>query len=462
MIYEWKSESGLRNFGDALYSEIYSEEFLKFCESSPKYLFFLIGSLICDDTLDYSEYLGKTAVFIHCGWNGRELTKEKAEKAIYIGSRGNETTEKLEYLGINLKGKLDPIYGLDILEFNKSHSKGKSHFAPHISEVSLFKDPSSFGCTDLISPIVKDEKDLQELVSMISTSEFVLSGSMHIAMLAHLLGIPFALFSSNHTQFVDHPIKWVDWLSGFSVERDKVRFVSDRIEGLDWYAQVRMTLESNLKKLQMSKVELEAVRTVITHEMSAERIQIATDYERITRELAADRDQVVLERDLIAIERDQIRIDRDRIIQGLTSELAEYTSERDQIALERDQIALERDRITLRLTSERDQIATDRDRITQVLTSKRDEIAADRDQIASERNLIATERDQIKNDRDLIARKLTSERDRIAGERDEIAADRDQLNVELNQLTSERDQILNSTIWRSTKPIRWFVNLFKR
>lgn len=179
----------------------------------------------------------------------------------------------------------------------------------------------------------------------------------------------------------------------------------------------------------------------------------------------SQRDRIIT---TLTSERDQIAAERDRIIQGLTSELVQNTNERDQIAIQRDQIAIERDRITLHLTSERDQIAADRDRITQILTSKRDQIAADRDQIASERNLIASERDQIKNDRDLIARKLTSERDqiagerdRIAGERDEIAADRDQLNVELNQLTSERDQLLNSTIWRATKPIRWFVNLFK-
>jgi len=302
VIYEWKSENGLRNFGDALYSKIYSDEFLEFCNSREKYLFFLIGSVICDDTLDYAEYVGKTPVFVHCGWNGRELTKEKAKNAIYVGSRGKETTQKLESLGINLKGNLDPIYGLQIQDSSHDYSKGKSHFVPHISEVSLYDDPARFGCTELLSPIINDEQDLQKLVSAILTSDFVLSGSMHIAMLAHLLGTPFALFSSNQTQFVDHPIKWVDWLSGFSVNQDRIRFVTNRIDGLVWYGQVRLTLESNLRNLQISNLEIEAVRTVVSHEMSVERIQIISERDR----LGIERDQIAADRDRISIERNEL------------------------------------------------------------------------------------------------------------------------------------------------------------
>ncbi len=77
--------------------------------------------------------------------------------------------------------------------------------------------------------------------------------------------------------------------------------------------------------------------------------------------------------------------------------------------LQRDQIAADRDRITQELTTERDQIAADRDRITQELTTERDQIAADRDRI-----------------------------------------------------TQERDDLLNSTIWKGTKVLRWAVNSMRK
>jgi hypothetical protein len=51
-------------------------------------------------------------------------------------------------------------------------------------------------------------------------------------------------------------------------------------------------------------------------------------------------------------------------------------------------------------------------------------------------------------------------------ERDEIAADRDRITLELtsvrDQLTFERELLLNSTIWKATKPLRSLIELFKR
>jgi hypothetical protein len=85
MIHEWTTENGNQNFGDALYTLIYSEIFLDQSTKSETHVYFLIGSLICDDILDYASYLGKIPVFIHCGWNGKMLTKEKAKNAVFIG-----------------------------------------------------------------------------------------------------------------------------------------------------------------------------------------------------------------------------------------------------------------------------------------------------------------------------------------------------------------------------------------
>jgi hypothetical protein len=37
-----------------------------------------------------------------------------------------------------------------------------------------------------------------------------------------------------------------------------------------------------------------------------------------------------------------------------------------------------------------------------------------------------------------------------------------QIRPQRDEITQQRDELLNSTIWRVTKPIRWFVNLIKR
>ena len=302
MIYEWKSEAGLRNFGDALYSEIYSDDFLNFCRSSEKYVFFLIGSLICDDILDYAKFIDKTPVFIHCGWNGRLLTKEKAQNAIYIGYRGDETRRKLEDLGIDVVGALDPIYGLNVLDIPIEKSSGKTFFVPHISEISILTDPTIFGCTDLLSPAIVDEFDLGLIVSKIKSADFVLSGSMHVAMLAHLLGIPFGLFSSDVTKFVDHQIKWADWLCSFKVNKEEVRFFSNLNSAQNWYLEVGKLLESNLANLDISKIELSSLSTVLTREFTSKLDELTRQRDELTRQ----RDELTRQRDKLTRQRDEL------------------------------------------------------------------------------------------------------------------------------------------------------------
>jgi hypothetical protein len=40
--------------------------------------------------------------------------------------------------------------------------------------------------------------------------------------------------------------------------------------------------------------------------------------------------------------------------------------------------------------------------------------------------------------------------------------DTDELTQQRDELTQQRDDLLNSTIWRATKPLRTLVHVFKR
>ncbi len=242
----------------------------------------------------------------------------------------------------------------------------------------------------------------------------------------------------------------------------------------EWQKRIEFTYKE-VNRLELIRVtdlqrdtaveDLRGKSEAILATLTLERDEIAADRDRITHVLTSELNQNASEREQIALERDRIAADRDQISHKLTSE-------RDQISGERDRIASERDQISLKLTSERDRIAGERDQIS----GERDRIAGERDQISGERDRIAGERDQVAADRDRIAGErdqISGECDRIAGERDQIAADRDRITQELtserdqvaadrDRITSERDDLLNSTIWRAAKPIRWFANLFKR
>ena len=223
-----------------------------------------------------------------------------------------------------------------------------------------------------------------------------------------------------------------------------------------------------------------------------------TDLQRDSalEELRENSNQVAIK---LTFERDQIAADRDRIVQGLTAEISHTNAERVEIASQRMQIASQRMQNAQVTTYGNDHIVTERYRIANLLTLERDKIAVDRDRIRAERRQIADDRkrirqkitseqnriiqelrsslvlsvlelDQIAAERDRIKHELTTELDQIAAERDrikhELTTERDQIAAERDrikhELTTERDQLLNSTIWRATKPIRWFVNLFKR
>jgi len=264
MIYEWTTKNRTRNFGDTLFNHVYSEKFLNKSSNSETYIYFLIGSLISDAILDFAHSVNKTPVFVHCGWNGNELTKEKTKNAIFIGCRGEITRKKLSDLGINVVNMGDPIYGLNIEDYPQNISAGKTFFVPHISEASALLNPSEFGCTDYLSPEIKDKQDVIRIISSIKSAEFVLSGSMHVAMLAHKARVPFALFSSKDTQFVDHEVKWFDWLSIFDISPNEVEFSSEINMGMRWYSKIVSKLDHKLNDFDSSEVE-DMVGNMIDH-----------------------------------------------------------------------------------------------------------------------------------------------------------------------------------------------------
>jgi FtsZ-binding cell division protein ZapB len=80
------------------------------------------------------------------------------------------------------------------------------------------------------------------------------------------------------------------------------------------------------------------------------------------------------------------------------------------------------------------------------------------ERLTADRNGIASERDN-----------LASERDNLASERDNLAADRESFLIQRDNLAAERDSleadlkaVMNTKIWRWTKPLRALLSKIKR
>jgi hypothetical protein len=57
---------------------------------------------------------------------------------------------------------------------------------------------------------------------------------------------------------------------------------------------------------------------------------------------------------------------------------------------------------------------------------------------------------------------LTQQRDELTQQRDELTQQRDELTQQRDELTQQRDVLLNSTIWKLTKPLRILIETFRK
>jgi hypothetical protein len=108
---------------------------------------------------------------------------------------------------------------------------------PHISDPKNAKyNAKKFGCDLLVSPKTAAIKDVHRLIAVISSSDFVLAGAMHAAIVAHAYDVPFAFFQDG---FVDCPAKWQDWLTAIGLSPEDAVFCSELDEGRAWYKSRR-------------------------------------------------------------------------------------------------------------------------------------------------------------------------------------------------------------------------------
>jgi hypothetical protein len=231
MIYEWKLDGEVRNFGDALPEVLYPTAMLEELYADPENMYFLIGSVICNEIMDETLRSGYNPIFINCGWRGEELDDDLLAQCEFRGARGPHTQGELAKHGIDVEVTHDPAYELPSL-YAKGAPNGLAIVVRHIKDEAEYTENTihELNADALFTPVVDGYKDILEFIEKISGARFVLSGSMHVCMVAHAYGVPFAPLMSD---YIDCPSKWFDWYAAEKLGNPI--FVNNVIEGRKWH-----------------------------------------------------------------------------------------------------------------------------------------------------------------------------------------------------------------------------------
>lgn len=234
MIYEWKLDGEVRNFGDTLYEILLPPDLRTNWENDVRGLHFPIGSVICDEVIQESLAQGFEPNFYNCGWRGEEIHPELAAQSKFYGARGPHTKAALARAGVEVEVTGDPAYELP-QTIVAGEPNGLAICVRHIKDPSDYTPNTIFEykADAFFSPVVQDVNDIIEFIEKISGARFVLAGSMHAAIVAHAYGVPFALLGGD---YIDCPAKWADWLA--SVGLGEPHWVENVVEGREWYNDV--------------------------------------------------------------------------------------------------------------------------------------------------------------------------------------------------------------------------------
>jgi succinoglycan biosynthesis protein ExoV len=231
MIYEWKLDGETRNFGNALPEVLYPAAMLEELHASTENMYFLIGSVICNEIMDETLRSGYTPIFMNCGWRGEGLNDYLVAQCIFEGARGPHTQEELAKHDVDVEVTHDPAYELPSL-YAKDAPNGLAIVVRHIKDKAEYSQNTihELKADALFSPVIQDGQDILDFIQKISGARFVLSGSMHACMVAHAYGVPFAPLLSD---YVDCPEKWFDWFAAEGLGNPI--FVNDVVEGRKWH-----------------------------------------------------------------------------------------------------------------------------------------------------------------------------------------------------------------------------------
>jgi hypothetical protein len=236
MIYEWKLDGEIRNFGDALHEILLTPNLHKEYMEDEKQMHFILGSVICNEVIFESLDQGYRPVFHNgCGWRGEPIEESIIGHCTFKGVRGPHTQEELARHGIETLITLDPGYEIPKL-VRPGAPNGLAIVIRHILDDGEYNIDTmhAMKADALFTPVVQTRQDTIEMIQKISGARFILTGAMHAAIIAHAYNVPFALLASD---YINCPPKWEDWMGSLGIRSPG--FVDNVVEGRKWYTSMK-------------------------------------------------------------------------------------------------------------------------------------------------------------------------------------------------------------------------------
>lgn len=228
----------VQNFGDYL-PEIFCKELLLHPRVDAD-MYRLVGSVIDEkwvrhDLGQINGYTTGTIAFWCCGARGPSpLSAETSRHCLFFGARGPLTRDLLglpDDTPLGDPGLLAPLFHRPR---HHDETAGKSICVPHVHDLKNAEHLIELANADVvISPVISSsEAALREILDKIASADFVLTASLHAAIIACAYGRPFAFWDNGH---IDIPFKWEDFASSVGIP---AIFVKDLAEGRRVYSEI--------------------------------------------------------------------------------------------------------------------------------------------------------------------------------------------------------------------------------
>ena len=259
--YFWRQNQFIGNLGDALTANVLDalgySPVSRVARTRPVLnegrCLLAIGSLLTPERI---RNIGVPVDIWGCGWRGEHLLQSTLAQMRVCAVRGPHTVAGLGLPDTTPVG--DPVLLLPHLVRQPVKNHGHTLIVPHFLRVRLMPAgirQQQTGCDELLSPqVIQAQKPVtpgwarQALalcwcwvglgvrsyapwaaVKRIAGAAFVLTGSLHGAILAQAYGVPWAAYDDG---YVDAPAKWLDWAAFLGIQ---IKFVTNLAEGERWW-----------------------------------------------------------------------------------------------------------------------------------------------------------------------------------------------------------------------------------
>ena len=206
--------------------------------ANPGQCLLTIGSVLDACYLNKIIGAGLTPIAWGCGgWKDQRVTDQMIQKMGIRAVRGPLTREEFDLPSYVPLG--DPAMLMALFYSMLPITKPDTYYVPHC--LNMKKPPGreaieQLGVTRMLSPKLTSGDRWVNMVFRLAMSSFVLTNSLHTAIVCQSYGTPWA-FCLTEGEKHDKPQKWRDWfaLLGFPLDAKPVRNLA---EGLDWWNEI--------------------------------------------------------------------------------------------------------------------------------------------------------------------------------------------------------------------------------